>query len=82
MNRPAAKPKIYARPVKSGTRPASTGVQYYQSNKPLSMSETNLYYTDVAMRPQTGQSTRSTPTNSYINVYAEVRILSHYKSIS
>ncbi|KAK4030097.1 hypothetical protein OUZ56_023054 [Daphnia magna] len=74
------KPRVYARPFKPneainrpmGNQPASRGYPY-NSNKPLSMSETNLYYTDVALRPPAAQSAKSSPSNSYLSVYAEQR---------
>ncbi len=78
----AAKPRVYARPNKPNpvaSRPVSNqvtskGFSYIHgpNNKPLSQSETNLYYTDVALRPPVGPSTKSSPTNSYLSVFAEV----------
>ncbi|XP_057365303.1 calcium-activated chloride channel regulator 1-like isoform X2 [Daphnia carinata] len=72
------RPRVYARPFKpnqpanrpTSNQPASRGYPY-NANKPLSMSETNLYYTDVALRPPVAQSTKSSPSNSYLSVYAE-----------
>ncbi|EFX81284.1 hypothetical protein DAPPUDRAFT_317777 [Daphnia pulex] len=79
----AAKPRVYERPYKPNpvsSRPVSSqvtskGFSYIHgpNNKPLSQSETNLYYTDVTLRPPVGPSTKSSPTNSYLSVFAEQR---------
>lgn len=82
LSRPteATNPRIYERPYKpnpNANRPVSSqvtkgGFSYIHPNKPLSQSETNLYYTDVALRPPVGPSTKSSLSNSYLSVYAEV----------
>lgn len=45
----------------------------------MSKSETNLYYTDVEFKHNVGPSTKSTPSNSYLSVYAEVNFNSKLK---
>ena len=62
----------YSRPVRPNTKSAP-----YGSIRPVSQSqsETNLYYTDARLnrvKNANNQSSRSSPTNSYLSVHAEV----------
>jgi hypothetical protein len=63
-------PNIYSPPVRPSTKSAP-----YGSSRPVSQSqsETNLYYTDARLNKiKNNQSSRSSPTNSYLSVHAEV----------
>jgi hypothetical protein len=65
-------PNFYSPPVRPSTKSAPYGSS---SSRPVSQSqsETNLYYTDARLNKiKNNQSSRSSPTNSYLSVHAEV----------
>lgn len=71
-------PKLYkTRPVSQQPYGSLPGTGGAVPSRPLSTSETNLYHQAdvVPMRGHAAGSTVSSPSNSYLNVFAEVRLL-------